>query len=66
MTKYPMSNRDCPCGSGLDGYWQSDARGIPLTRTCDKCHDEKMNRYRPDVLTNSQYECDEPIEPEDY
>jgi len=56
----------CPCGSGLDSYWQNDARGIPLCRTCDKCHDEKMARYRPEVLNNSQYECDEPIEPEDY
>jgi hypothetical protein len=63
-----MSHRvmPCPCGSGLDSYWQNDARGIPLCRTCDKCHDEKMKRYRPDVLSDSNYWADEPIEPEDY
>lgn len=58
--------RLCPCGSGLESWWQNDARGIPLCRTCDKCHDEKMARYRPEVLSDGSYECDEPIEPEDY
>ena len=29
------SVRPCPCGSGKDSYWQLDARGIPLRRTCD-------------------------------
>jgi hypothetical protein len=56
--------RPCPCGSGLNSYWNNDARGIPLCRTCDKCHKTKMARYRPEVLTNSQYEADEPIEEE--
>lgn len=58
-------NRPCPCGSGLPSYWQADARGIPLCRTCDDCHDRKMSGYRPDVLTDSQYWADEPIEPAD-
>lgn len=61
-----MPQRPCPCGSGLSSSWQNDARGIPLCRTCDKCHDEKMSGYRPEVLTNSQYEADEAIEPEEY
>jgi hypothetical protein len=60
MSKYQV--RDCPCGSGLDSYWQNDARGIPLCRTCDKCHDSRMAGYRPEVLTNSNYEADEPID----
>ena len=60
-----MSNvRPCTCGSGLDSYWQNDARGIPLCRTCDTCHDEKMKGYRPEVLTDSQYEDDEDIDGE--
>ena len=59
-----MKARPCPCGSGLDSYWNNDARGIPLCRTCNKCHKTKMARYRPEVLTNSQYEADEPIEEE--
>lgn len=54
--------RICPCGSGKDSYWQYDARGIELCRTCDDCHEEKMARYRPEVLTNSNYWHDEPIE----
>lgn len=54
--------RLCPCGSGLPSSWQHDARGIPLCRTCDKCHSKKMARYRPDVLTDSEYWSDEPIE----
>lgn len=56
--------RPCPCGSGLASHWQKDARGIELCRTCDKCHDEKMAKYRPDVLTNSNYWADEPIDDE--
>ena len=52
----------CPCGSGRMSYWQHDARGIPLCRTCDKCHKEKMAGYRPEVLTDSDYWADEPIE----
>jgi hypothetical protein len=59
---YNKQPRPCPCGSGHDGYWQYDARGIELCRTCDICHDEKMSRYRPDVLTDSSYWADEAIE----
>lgn len=57
-----MRARPCPCGSGKDSYWINDARGIPLCRTCDDCHERKMATYRPEVLTNSGYEADEPIE----
>lgn len=55
----------CVCGSGLPPYWENDARGIPLAKVCDKCKKEKLSKFRQDVLTNSNYECDEPIE-EDY
>jgi hypothetical protein len=61
-----MASRPCPCGSGYQSRWQFDARGIELCRTCDACHNDKMARYRPDVLTNSNYWADEPIEAEDY
>jgi len=54
--------RACPCGSGLSSEWQVDARGIELTRTCLKCHKEKMQRYRPDVLRDPNYWADEAIE----
>jgi hypothetical protein len=42
--------------------WSYDARGIALCKTCDKCHVKKMKRYRPDILTDSNYWADEPIE----
>lgn len=41
-----------------------DARGIPLGKVCDLCRDDLLKKYRPEVLTNPNYECDEPIEPE--
>lgn len=56
----------CPCGSSKPSLWACDARGIELCRTCDDCHDEKMARYRPDVLANPSYEADEDIEPDDW
>jgi hypothetical protein len=60
------SIRPCPCGSGKDSAWNNDARGIPLCRTCDDCHDKRMAGYRQDVLSNPNYQCDEAIEPEEY
>lgn len=50
---------------GDGSWWENDARGIPLTRVCHTCKDEKLSRYRPEVLTNPNYEANEPIEPED-
>jgi hypothetical protein len=46
--------------------WENDARGIPLARVCEDCKERTLSEYRPDVLTNPNYEADEPIEPEDY
>lgn len=51
--------RPCPCGSGLPSRWQKDARGIPLCRTCDECHAERMAACRPEVLTNAAYQADD-------
>lgn len=56
----------CDCGSGLERKPEYDARGIFLVYTCEKCSDKKLRKYRPEVLTDPNYECDEPIEPEDY
>ena len=61
-----QQQRTCPCGSGLPSTWEHDARGIPLCRVCPKCRTKKLSHYRPEVLTNPNYEADEPIEPEDY
>ena len=59
-----MTDRKCSCGSGKPSSWQHDARGIPLCRTCEDCHQAKMKTYRPDVLTNPNYTADEAIEEE--
>lgn len=56
--------RPCPCGSGFTSHWKNDARGIPLARVCEKCLEEKLAHYRPEVLTDSNYCADEPIEDE--
>ncbi len=52
----------CSCGSGFDSEWQYDARGIELCRTCFICHKRKMKGYRQEILSNPNYECDEPID----
>lgn len=54
--------KPCPCDSGLSRWAQHDARGIFLTFTCDKCHDAKMKKFRPEVLKDPNYEADEDIE----
>lgn len=56
--------KPCPCGSNKNSWWESDARGIPLARVCVECKKDKLSKYRPEVLTNSQYYTDEPIESE--
>lgn len=57
----------CSCGSGLESWWEYDAQGIALCRVCESCVDERLARYRPEILTGySQADVDEPIEPEEY
>jgi hypothetical protein len=58
----PAFARPCFCGSGLYASWVNDARGIPLAKVCDKCREEKLAGCRPEVLTHSNYEADEPID----
>lgn len=46
-------------------WWAKDARGIPLCRVCDECEEEKLARYRPEILSGyDQSDVDEPIEAE--
>lgn len=56
--------KNCPCGSGKNSWWENDARGIPLARVCVDCKKQKLSKFRPEVLTDSQYETDEPIDEE--
>ena len=56
--------KPCPCGSERNSWWETDARGIPLARVCVECKEKKLNKFRSEVLTNSQYSSCEPIEAE--
>ena len=54
--------KPCPCGSGKNSWWETDARGIPLARVCLECKSKELSVFRPEVLTNSNYSADEPID----
>lgn len=56
---------DCTCGSGEYGEQLYDARGIYCCLVCDNCRKEKLSRYRPEIFTDDNYECDENID-DDY
>lgn len=49
---------------GEHTWAEYDARGIYLCRVCEHCEEAKLSRYRRDVLEDSNYECDEPIDPD--
>jgi hypothetical protein len=55
----------CTCGSGLETFELFDARGIYCSLYCVACEKTARARYRSEVLTNPNYECDEQIEPSD-
>jgi hypothetical protein len=57
-------HRPCPCGSKKPSRWYYDARGIELFRGCDTCAPRKLKDYRPEVLTDPNYETSEPIDEE--
>jgi hypothetical protein len=55
--------RPCPCGSGKMSRWEVDGNNLPLCRACDDCREQKLSRYRPEILKPySQADVDEPIE----
>lgn len=47
-----------------NSWWHYDARGIPTGRVCDHCEAEHEAKFRPEVLHDANYECDEPIDEE--
>lgn len=52
--------------SNENTWWEYDALGIPLCKVCEKCREQKLSRYRPEILSGyDQSDVDEPIE-EDY
>jgi hypothetical protein len=54
--------QQCPCGSDEYPDAQRDGYGIFLCYTCSKCEQEKMSKYRSDIM--ERYETDEQIEEE--
>lgn len=62
----PMWN--CSCGSGKTAYWVRDGYGIDLFKGCDDCYEEKLARYRPDIMDDyfDPLDAGEALEPEDY
>lgn len=60
-----LSGKTCNCGSGLLRHELTDARGIFCAYVCDNCEDAHRQKYRRDIFTDSNYECDERIG-EDY
>lgn len=49
-----------------ESWWEYDAQNIPLCRVCDDCRDEKLARYRPEILSGyTQADVDEAIEPDE-
>ena len=55
----------CPCGSEEPSYILYDARGIACGRVCPKCEEDVKAKYRPEIFEDGNYECDEPIDPEE-
>jgi len=60
MVRYHITT--CPCGSGLQRYRKDDGHGIFLFYCCQKCEQEKLAKYRDDILT--RYPAEEDIDPE--
>lgn len=52
----------CPCGSGQGAEAVYDARNIFVTFACDKCREERLSKYRPEIFTDPEYWTDEPID----
>ncbi len=48
-----------------DSWMEHDAQGISLCVVCDDCVDQKLSKYRPEILSGyTQADVDESIEPE--
>ena len=59
--------REHSCLNGLPSsepsWWAKDAQGIELCRVCDRCKQEKLARYRPEILSGyGPHDVDEAIE----
>jgi hypothetical protein len=45
--------------------WEYDGQGVPLEKCCPVCRQQKLAKYRPEILRPyTQADVDEPIEPD--
>lgn len=60
--------RDCALGRHDVATLEEahDARGIYIGKVCRYCKARTLAKYRPEVLSDPNYEATEAIEPEDY
>jgi len=52
----------CSCGSELPWFPLYDARGIYCQSVCNSCEKTVMSKYRKEIFTDSNYECEEQID----
>ena len=53
------------CDSGLYHEEVYDARGIYVGKVCEKCKEETLGGYRPEIFNDPSYAVDEPIDEEE-
>jgi hypothetical protein len=61
-----MKLTECPCGSKEWPWIAYDARNIPLGYMCDKCEKRKLAAFRPEVLTDPNYDAPDLGDDEDF
>lgn len=46
---YGIQPRKCDCGSGFEVFRCDDAQGDFVAYVCNKCEEEKLNKYNPEI-----------------
>jgi len=62
-----MAFHFCKDGGRTDKetWWVNDGRGIPLCKVCEDCEEQKLSKYRPEILTHyTEADVDEAIDPD--
>lgn len=59
IIKDECMNNSCKCGSGKPWFPLYDARGIYCQSVCKACEKATMSKYRAEIFTDPNYDCDE-------
>ena len=46
----------CRCGSGHFQFPVRDARGIFIDYVCQRCKDDKLSAFNPEIMINPNYD----------